>query len=316
MPAVSINLCCYNSERYLVPTLDSIVAQTYRDWELVIINDGSRDSTDAIVKRYIAAGWPIRYHDQPNTGLGAARNKALELSRGDFVALIDHDDLWMPDKLERQIPLFANPRVGLVYSDALVIGPDERVLRPYMPHDRMARGNVMNDLFLADFLACSTAVIRRSVIDEVGPFRPELRITEEYELWFRIAEKYEFDFVDAPLMKWRLHATNATWNSKRTRDENAFVLGEVVRRHPEFSKTVGARVVKMRLAGFSCTPQQAALTGDFRKAREEMKRTGVLPVLRQIAAPLLKYAIALLPSAMIDMLQRVLARVRRRAVAC
>lgn len=316
MPVVSINLCCYNSERYLAATLDSIVAQTYRDWELVIINDGSRDSTEEIVKRYVAAGWPIQYHPQANAGLGAARNKALELSRGEFIALIDHDDLWMPDKLERQVALFANPRVGLVYSDALVIGADERVVRPYMPHDRMARGNVLNDLFLADFLACSTAVIRRSAIDEVGPFRPELRITEEYELWFRIAGKYEFDFVDAPLMKWRLHATNATWNSKRTRDENAAVLAEVVRRHPEFATTPGRRIVTMRLAGFSCTPQQALLLGNWNRAREEMRRSGVSAVLRQIAVPLLKYVIALLPSAMIDVLQGAMARFRRRAVAC
>lgn len=309
MPTVSINLCCYNSERFLAATLDSIVAQTYRDWELVIINDGSRDATEEIVKRYIAQGWPIHYHSQTNAGLGASRNKALELSKGKFVALIDHDDLWTPDKLERQIPLFANPRVGLVYSGADVIGPDGRILRPYMPQDRMFRGNVLNELFLLDFLACSTAVMRRSVIDEVGPFRPELAITEEYELWFRIAEKYEFDFVADPLMKWRLHATNATWNSKKTRDENAFVLRSVLARRPEIEKALGKRVVRLRLAGFSCTTSQAALVRNLPRAFAQRR-------IREVAGPYLRYVISLMPSRAIDFVQRVAARRRRKAVTC
>jgi glycosyltransferase involved in cell wall biosynthesis len=312
-PTVSITLCCYNSEPFLEATLESIVAQTYRNWELVIVNDGSRDATEEIVKRYVAQGWPITYHYQPNAGLGAARNKALELSRGKFVALIDHDDLWTADKLERQLPLFAKPQVGLVYSGAEVVGLDGRVLRSYMPPERMYRGKVLNELFLADFLACSTAVLRRSAIDEVGAFRPELTITEEYELWFRIAEKFEFDYIEEPLMKWRLHSSNATWNSRKVRDESTLVLREVLARHPEIEKWLGSRVIRMRLAGFSCTRQQAVLLGDFRRAIAEMRRVGAGKVIREVARPLLKYVVSLLPTSMIDVSQRVVAMARRRA---
>src|SRR5438874_5550918 len=105
-PTVSITLCCFNSERFLAETLRSIIDQTYKDWELVIINDGSTDSTESIIQTFIDRKWPIVYHSQQNAGLGRSRNKAVELSRGEFIALIDHDDLWEPEKLARQIPLF------------------------------------------------------------------------------------------------------------------------------------------------------------------------------------------------------------------
>src|SRR2546421_314712 len=121
-PKVSITLCCYNSERYLDETLQSITAQTYKDWELVVINDGSRDATEDIVRRYMDAGWPIVYQYQENRGLSASRNKSIELSSGEFIAMIDHDDLWSPEKLEKQVPLFEDPKVGVVYTQTVVIG--------------------------------------------------------------------------------------------------------------------------------------------------------------------------------------------------
>ena len=104
-PLVSINLCCYNSEKYLRETLDSIVNQTYKDWELVIINDGSTDATELIIQEYQARSYPIVYHYQKNNGLSKSRNKALQLSKGKYIAFIDHDDIWIAEKLQKQILL-------------------------------------------------------------------------------------------------------------------------------------------------------------------------------------------------------------------
>ena len=117
-PRVSINLCCYNSERYLRETLDSIVSQTYKDWELIIINDGSSDATESIVSEFIKRGHPIVYHYQANKGLALSRNEALKRSRGEYIAFIDHDDLWMPEKLEKQIlALESNPEIDFFYGN-------------------------------------------------------------------------------------------------------------------------------------------------------------------------------------------------------
>ncbi|MEO8035126.1 MAG: glycosyltransferase family A protein [Acidobacteriota bacterium] len=97
-PLVSVNLCCYNSERFLEETLQSIFTQTFADWELVVINDGSEDSTDAIIRRHQESGRRIVYHPQANAGLGASRNKAIELSQGKYIALICGDDAWYPHR--------------------------------------------------------------------------------------------------------------------------------------------------------------------------------------------------------------------------
>ncbi len=102
-PKVSINLCCYNGEKYLEETLQSIFLQKYKNWELVVVNDGSTDSTERIIRRHEAAGLPIVYHYQKNAGLGSARNKALQLSSGSYIALIDQDDIWLPEKPEKQV---------------------------------------------------------------------------------------------------------------------------------------------------------------------------------------------------------------------
>src|ERR671930_69372 len=114
---VSINLCCYNGEKYLEETLQSIFHQTYKDWELVVVDDGSIDTTERIIKSHMAAGKLIMYHYQENAGLGSARNKALQLSRGSYIALIDQDDIWLPEKLEKQVRAFELDRaLGRVYA--------------------------------------------------------------------------------------------------------------------------------------------------------------------------------------------------------
>lgn len=218
-PLVSINLCCYNSEKYLDATLQTIFAQTFRDWELVIVNDGSSDATEQIIQQHCQAGWPIVYHYQENAGLGNARNKALSLSSGEFVAFIDHDDLWLPEKLAKQVPLFENPKVGLVYSDAFMMeeasGNRHSTFSKSEPA-RLVRGNARNSLLaFGGFLCLSTAVVRQSIFSTVGVFDPTLRIVEDTEMWFRIADVAEFDCCPEPLAIYRVHPTS----SLRTQSE-------------------------------------------------------------------------------------------------
>ena len=308
-PTVSITLCCYNSERYLAETIRSVAAQTYRDWELVIINDGSKDSTDAIVQQFIRDGLPIVYHNQKNAGLAAARNKALELSRGDFIALIDHDDLWHPRKLELQMPLFADPKVAVVYAGAEVINGQGEFVREYIARSEMARGDVLDRLFLGQFSPCSSLVFRRSAIDDVGFFQPQYKITEEYDLLLRMSERYQFDYIDQALMKWRVHATNATWDFQRARRETAEVLRAVLQRKPEVAARLGPRIVSLRMAGFSCTTDQTT----WLSGRGEMFRA--VTSRRRGLAVVAKYLLSLLPVAFIDATQRLMSWSRRRAVA-
>ena len=223
-PTVSINLCCYNSEKYLRETLDSIVNQTYKDWKLVIINDGSADSTESIIFEYINQGYPIIYHYQKNRGLGASRNEALKLSQGEYIAFIDHDDVWLPQKLEKQIPLFIDPQVGLVYCGALHFLDGTKFA--YSTYDLglpAYRGNIFGNL-LADYqLTLSTVIIRRSVLDGIPWFPVEMVMAEELDLFLRIAYSWKVDYVLEPFVKYRVYegntAVKATESEYKEREE-------------------------------------------------------------------------------------------------
>ncbi|MFH1982565.1 MAG: glycosyltransferase [Pseudomonadota bacterium] len=210
-PRISINLCCYNGEAYLEETLGSIVAQTFTNWELVVIDDGSTDGTGGIVQRYQKSGWPITYHYQKNAGLGAARNKAIALSRAPFIAFIDQDDLWLPEKLERQSPLFDDPEVGLVFCDTIFFnnrGDTQRFYGSARPHT----GYCFNRLLSHYALSLETVVIRRTALgDPDNWFDIRFNMIEEADLFRRIGYRWKLAMVDRPLAKWRVHADSWSW---------------------------------------------------------------------------------------------------------
>ena len=242
MPKVSVNICCYNSERFIAETIESVLAQTYKDWELVIVNDGSTDSTEQIIRAYINQGWPITYHCQANAGLAAARNQALRLSKGEYIAFLDHDDLWLPEKLEQQVDILdADPAIALVYSDCYLVDFKGELLGRVFDKVRPHRGRVLAELFTENFISCPTVLIRKQVLEKVGLFRPELCISEEYELFLRIAELYQVDFVDAPLAKYRVHETSLSRNFELGLQEHIMVAEECLERCPYLKRALGSK---------------------------------------------------------------------------
>lgn len=212
-PLVSINLCCYNSEKYLRETLQSIINQTYKNWELVIINDGSSDSTESIIHEYIKQEYPIIYHYQENKGLGYSRNEALKRSQGEFIAFIDHDDIWMLDKLEKQIPLFAkNYRVGIVYSESIWFNESGKAKKS-LRKKNLLKGQCFGKLLTNYRLTMSSVIIRKKVLDDlVEWFDLRFNVLEEADLFRRIAYSWELDYIDYPLAKWRVHSNSCTWS--------------------------------------------------------------------------------------------------------
>ena len=223
-PTVSINLCVFNGENYLREALGSIVSQTYKDWELVVINDGSSDSTEAIVYEFINRGYPIVYRYQENKGLGYSRNEALKRSQGEYIAFIDHDDTWMLQKLEKQMGLFhTNPKVGLVYSDCYFAYPDgKKVLGSKFFNFR--RGHVFKEMLAGNFIVLSTAVVRKDLVNEFGGF-PHYSVAEEFALFLKIAYEHPVDFIDEPLVKYRYHEGNVSKDLETNLKETKEILG-------------------------------------------------------------------------------------------
>lgn len=206
-PIVSINLCCYNSEKFIEKTLQSIFDQTYKNWELVVINDGSSDSTERIIQRHINEGWPIVYHYQANTGLGASRNKAIELSKGKYIAIIDHDDLWLPVKLEKQVRVIdEHPEVDFLYSNFYkIIMPNEN--RLILGHkNRQPEGNVFENFLYHYPVNLQTVLFRRSALNVLDHYFDEnLNLSEEFDLFMRVLYKSKAIYIHEPLAIYRIH---------------------------------------------------------------------------------------------------------------
>ncbi len=206
MPKVSVTIPCYNSERFIAETIQSVLDQTFTDFEIIIINDGSSDKTEEIVRSF--AGPRVKYFYQKNMGLSKTRNKLLELSSGEFIAFLDHDDVWFPHKLEKQMVLFEkNPEVVLVYSDCLVVDANGESTGRWIRQNKLYRGMVFRELLSCNFIPLSTVVLKKTVFREVGNFLP-YRNAEEYDLFLKCASRHLFDYVDEPLAKYRIHASN------------------------------------------------------------------------------------------------------------
>lgn len=208
MPRVSVVIPTYNRARLICETLDSVLAQTYRDFEIIVVDDGSTDGTQEVVSRY---GPSLRYLRQENAGPAAARNAGIRASGGEYVAFLDSDDLWLPRKLEEEMAVLASePSCAWAYCDVEMFdGQNGRVIGRYgkLVH-RPRQGWVPRWLLLGDFVASPTPVVRRTVFEQVGYFDESdvLRHREDWDMWLRIAARYPVRYLPQVLARYRRHS--------------------------------------------------------------------------------------------------------------
>jgi glycosyltransferase involved in cell wall biosynthesis len=220
MPRVSVIIPAYNAMRYLPETIDSLLSQTFEDFEAIIIDDGSHDN----IEEWFGKNQDPRLQliSQPNQGQAKARNVGMQRAKGEYIAFLDADDLWKPSKLEKQVALLnANPDAGVVYTWVSGIN-SEGVLRGRTIKN-CAEGNVWRELILHNILECgSTPLIRRSCFEQVGDFDVELPPCEDLDLWLRIACHYDFLVVKEPLVYYRQHDGSSGKNWQRA--ENKYLV--------------------------------------------------------------------------------------------
>jgi glycosyltransferase involved in cell wall biosynthesis len=205
---VTIIIPAYNAEKFIGKTLDSVKSQTYEAWECIVIDDGSSDITADIIKEYASKDKRFRYIHGQHGGVSRARNLGIAAAQGEYIALLDHDDLWTPEKLAKQVPiLLQHPEIGLVYCDAYVQTPDKTIR-----HSRMRTpyaGQVFHRLVRGNFIICLTAVMRKNLLQQrPDPFVPELQMAEEFELFLWIAARSIVGYIDEPLATYVVHGTN------------------------------------------------------------------------------------------------------------
>jgi glycosyltransferase involved in cell wall biosynthesis len=209
MPKVSVIIPVYNGERFIAQAVNSVLGQTFRDFELIVVDDGSTDRTPDILKKY---GSRLTYIGQPNRERSAARNTGIRHSEGEYLAFLDADDLCLPERLQRQVEILDQfPEVGLVHGWTYFIdetGQKATIGKKEMLSSLESGARVFESLLFKNVIASPTVMIRRSCIDTVGFFDESLTYVEDWDMWLRIAIQYHVALIPEPLACYRINSEN------------------------------------------------------------------------------------------------------------
>lgn len=223
MPKVSVIIPTYNRARYVCEAIDSVLSQTFTDYEILVVDDGSTDNTKEALNKYKNK---IRYFFQENRGVSAARNLGIKNAEGEYLAFLDSDDVWFPQKLALQTNI-----LGKVPKDTAMVSSDgemveeaagvvkKSVMRPRCPQknsfkDKISQkefndgsiveGYLYSELLQGNFILTPTVLLRKRCLDDIGGFDETLGIAEDYDLWLRIAAKYCLVYFNAVTVKCRI----------------------------------------------------------------------------------------------------------------
>jgi glycosyltransferase involved in cell wall biosynthesis len=212
-PLVSIIVPVYNGTKYLESTVKTLMGQSYENFELLLINDGSTDNSNALIVKLASTDNRIKPLNKVNGGIANARNYGIKHAKGEFVAFCDQDDFWLPNKLSEQVPLFENKRVGLVYSFSMkeYAFPTKQVITIRKDN---GRGKVFSSLVAENLIPTCTVVVRKSIFEQVGFFneKKSLMGVDDWDLWLRFSLVTEIDFVEEPLAIHVFHGDNYSSN--------------------------------------------------------------------------------------------------------
>lgn len=231
LPLVTVAICTYNGERYLAGTLDSVLAQTYRNMEVVIIDDGSRDGTVSIIKRYAERDSRIRFFSRKNSGLPASRNFAFAQARGEWIAIIDQDDLCYPERLAKQVEV-ANkfPTAGLIFCNTDYIDEEGRNIGSHLPSFSLPdsfipkgmAGNIL--LIKGCYVDSEACFIKSKLVSRLGPLDESLRYACDYEYFIRAGLACDFGYTQDTLAAWRIHPAQESATNRNRFKEYRSVL--------------------------------------------------------------------------------------------
>lgn len=206
---VSVVMPVHNGGSYLAEAMHSVCKQTFENWELLIVDDGSTDNTAAIAQDFERTETRCKYMRIPHVGLPAhVRNAGIREAQGEFVAFLDADDAWAPEKLARQLEVFATaPGIALVYTNGFVVEGGRRTEHALYDSARARACEKYVRLLWYDQIPTSSVLVRKAVLDEVGYFKETTRLrgVEDYDLWLRICARYQLQYVDQPLILYRRH---------------------------------------------------------------------------------------------------------------
>lgn len=222
---ISAIIPAYNAAQYITEALDSVLAQTYPVYEIIVVDDGSTDGTAEIVKEIASSApsvpprndVPIKYIYQENKGPAATRNRGIKEATGDYMAFLDADDLWLPEKIEKQVKLFDGSDYAMVYCDMSHEVNGRVINKSYLKernYKYVSDGKVYKNLLRENFIFTPTVIMKKDIIDKIGYFDEGLKICEDYKMWLNVAKNYPVGFANEPLVTRRRMGGNITEDKK------------------------------------------------------------------------------------------------------
>ena len=251
-PRVSVIVPAFQSGARIGPTLARLRRQTFTDFEVIVVNDGSTDDTSAIVARLIDADARIRLFEQGNSGIAAARNRGIDAARGDVVAFLDDDDLWHPRKLELQIArLDAVPGAAVVSCYSALVDSAGRLLGWRLGGKR--EGNVYREMLEWDMVSGgSVALVSRRSLEEAGGFDVSLPDRADWDLWIRLARRHCFSCVPQTLVGYTRRAGSVSRSYERMVEQGQAVLAKARREDPTITADDYRAFLARDLFGAAC----------------------------------------------------------------
>jgi glycosyltransferase involved in cell wall biosynthesis len=222
-PLVSIIMPAYNVEKTIKESIESVINQTYTNWELNIINDGSTDKTLEVINFF--KDDRIVLIEQKNLGVANARNNGLKHSKGELVAFLDSDDLWCKEKLETQLKFMQKNELQFSYTQSYSFSSDSKNVQEAFKFVNLGFKD-KEEILIYDFIPTLTVLVDRSILDDIGYFDIELKAAEDWDLWIRILQKYNVGFLKEYLSKYRVTGVGLSGNLYKHFLEEEKVLGK------------------------------------------------------------------------------------------
>jgi glycosyltransferase involved in cell wall biosynthesis len=298
---LSVIIPAYNCASFLPETLRSVFAQTCCTPEIIVIDDGSTDDTPAVIAPFLDR---ITYIRQENKGLPAARNTGIHIATGEFIALLDADDSWLPDKLEKQLHLFSNPEVGIVYSDFSVRYADGRFQKSYLVNRPLAsEGHILENYIQSRFLFPSTMIFRRSCFEEFGVFDEEMLACEDIELFARICSRWKVARADKPLVVRYEGTHNLTSDNRKINQYTILALNKILHKEPGLS-SAARKVIRQELGRQHWWRGYSAFNEDDMAGARRNLFASIRCDARHLRSAAFVIAVSLLPSSALKLLRR------------
>jgi glycosyltransferase involved in cell wall biosynthesis len=267
-PKLSVIIASYNHQDYIAETLRSIEEQTFQDFEIIIVDDGSKDKTVEVAKN---AKSRAQIYTQENQGVVAARNRGIALAKGKYICFIDSDDVILPERLAKQTALLdGDTELGLVFADALIIGSKGEQIGKFSDVYPVVPGDVAQMLAMHYcFTPMITVMVRAEILRKTGPFEKPGPISD-YMKWIEVAHISKVHYDPEPLGCWRRHqaSTSKQANKVKSYAKTRAALKRILRKYPALEAEIGKKIVRRYSRSYFLTAFWLAADGNVKRARK------------------------------------------------